>query len=127
MKTFKSFLERYGLDGKLWADPSQMFPVSNKLNTNVDPVTRASVAGTQPITYGITFVSGTNQLTAISVPSGFRGPIFLIPTGAFTGATGGTYVSDGVTDTIPIGKAFTAVAQRTLCLVTDGNLFYPSY
>lgn len=109
------------------ADLGQMALRSSPQTPNVDPVTRASVAGTQVITYNITIVSGTNQLTAISVPSGFRGTIVLIPTGAFTGATGGTYASDGVTDTIPIGKAFTAVAAKALYLTTDGNLFYPSY
>ncbi len=107
-------------------EPQAMLPVSNKLGSNVNGVVLASFAGvTNPISAFITYVSGTNQMTAVQVPAGFRGLIVLIPSGAFTGATGGAYASDGVTDTIPIGKAFTAVAQRALILVIDGLLAYP--
>lgn len=115
------------VDGLFFALDNMRALIGNPLLPIFDPVTQASVAGTQPINYSHTFVSGTNQLTAIKVPAGFRGVICLIPTGAFTGATGGTAVYDGTNDTIPIGKAFTAVAQKALYLTTDGNLFYPSY
>jgi len=108
--------------------PASLNLHGSRLTTNVDPVTRASVAGVNnPINYAVTFVSGTAAITALKVPSGFRGALALVPTGAFTGATGGAYASDGTTDTIPIGLAFTAVASKPLIMVTDGNLFYPSY
>lgn len=93
---------------------------------NVDPLTEASAIA-MSIYYGITKVSGTAEMTTIAVPAGFRGTIALIPTGAFTGATGGTAAYDGTSDTIPIGKAFTAVAGKVLYLTTDGLLWYPSY
>jgi hypothetical protein len=93
----------------------------------VDPVVRASVAGdSNPITYGVTFVSGALAMTGIQVPAGFRGTITLIPTGAFTGALGGVYANDGITEQIPFAKVFTAVVQRALYLTTDGNFWYPS-
>lgn len=92
-----------------------------------DPFTRASVAGDQPLSYGNTVISGTNALTTISVPSGFKGMIALRPTGAFTGATGGTWADDGIVTSIPIGLAFTAVVGKILYMFTDGLLFYPSY
>lgn len=93
---------------------------------NVDPITEASAIA-MAIYYGITKVSGTAEMTTIAVPAGFRGTICLIPTGAFTGATGGTAAYDGTSDAIPIGKAFTAVAAKALYLTTDGLLWYPSY
>lgn len=119
-------------DGLLWmpADfPGSASPQSSKLASNVDPVVLASAAGVGNVWngYWLTVVSGTNAITAIKVPSGFRGTLALRPTGAFTGATGGAYASDGVTDTIPIGLAFTAVVGKILFMTTDGLLFYPSY
>lgn len=108
--------------------PAAMQTQSSKLASNVNPVVQASVASlVNAITYYTTFMSGTNAITGFALPSGFRGTFCVIPTGAFTGVTGGTYASDGVTDSIPIGKAFTAVAQRALYFTTDGLLCYPSY
>jgi hypothetical protein len=51
----------------------------------------------------------------------------VLPTAAFTGATGGTlaYSTDGETEDIPIGKAFTAVADQPILFVTNGALCYP--
>lgn len=92
-----------------------------------NPVVLASAAGLNVISYAYTIVSGTNAMTLIKVPAGFRGSIILIPTGAFTGATGGTAAYDGVNDTIPIGLAFTAVVGKALILSTNGLLWYPNY
>lgn len=92
---------------------------------NVDPVTRASVAGAQPapVAY-LTTISGTNALTSIDLPwLGFTGTIAFRPTAAFTGATGGTSTSS----TGAIGLAFTAVIGKVLFLTYDGALWYPSY
>lgn len=91
------------------------------------PTPLASAAGLNVINYAYTVVSGTNAMTLIKVPAGFRGSIALIPTGAFTGATGGTAAYDGVNDTIPIGLAFTAVVGKVLWMTTNGLLWYPSY
>lgn len=103
-------------------------PVASRLLNTVDPLILASAAGVvNPINYALTTVSGTNAITAFQLPSGFRGMFTLRPTGAFTGATGGAYASDGVTDTIPIGLAFTAVVGRPLIMFTDGKLCYPNY
>lgn len=101
--------------------------IGNPSNPIWDPNILASIAGTNVFAYAYTKVSGTNQMTLIKVPAGFRGTIALIPTGAFTGATGGTAAYDGTNDTIPIAVAFTAVVSKTLFLTTNGLLWYPSY
>lgn len=106
--------------------PAAMNPVSSKLASNVNPVVVASAATlVNPLTYFVTNISGTAAMTGVQVPSGFRGIVAIIPAGACTGVTGGTYASDGTTDSIPFGKAFTAVAQRALLFVIDGLLAYP--
>lgn len=101
--------------------------IGNPQNAIWDPNILASVAGLNVFAYAYTKVSGTQQMTLIKVPAGFRGTICLIPTGAFTGATGGTAAYDGTNDTIPIGVAFTAVVSKALYLTTNGLLWYPSY
>lgn len=106
----------------------KMMLFSTPLAPNVDPVTQASVASlANVITHAITKVSGTEAMTGFRLPRGFRGLFCLIPTGAFTGATGGTLAYDaaGETEDIPIGKAFTAIANVAFLLVSDGALVYP--
>ena len=107
----------------------------NPQNPNVDPVTQASSADlANDINYFITKVSGTNEMTGFRFPRGFRGIFVVIPTGAFTGATGGTLAYAGdlsadppvtLTEDIPIGKAFTMIANVAAVFVTDGALVYP--
>lgn len=100
--------------------------MGSKLISNVDPNVLASAAGVgNTINYFLTNVSGTNAMTAIKLPSGFKGMFAVIPSGAFTGATGGAWADDGTTATVPFGKAFTAVVQRALIFFTDGLLIYP--
>lgn len=90
----------------------------------VDPVTVASTTAMPAPNALVSTVSGTVEITTIAVPwPGFTGVIKYIPTGAFTGATGGTATSSAK----PIGKAFTAVAGKVLELVCDGSTWYPSY
>jgi len=101
-------------------------PVSNSRTLgNVDPVVRASVAGLQPapVAY-LTVISGALALTTIGLPwEGFTGTVAFRPTGAFTGATGGTSTSlVGA-----IGLAFTAVVGKILFMTYDGALWWPSY
>lgn len=115
----------------------RMMPVSTPLQPNVDPITRASAASlANPITHFITKVSGTNAVTGFRLPRGFRGIFVVLPTAAFTGATGGTLAyddgdaaafnpTDPPTEDIPIGRAFTAVANQPILFVTDGALVYP--
>lgn len=90
----------------------------------VDLTTVASTTSMPAPNALITVVSGTVAVTTIALPyPGFTGVIKYIPTGAFTGATGGT-----ATDTVkPVKIAFTAVSGRVLELVCDGSFWYPSY
>jgi hypothetical protein len=110
--------------------PAALNLVGSPLAPNCDPAIQASAASlANVITCAITKVSGTNAITGFRLPRGFRGVFVVIPTGAFTGATGGTlaYSSDGTTEDIPIGLAFTAVVGRALFFVSNGLLVYPSY
>ena len=79
----------------------------------------------QPAPRGaIVRISGTAELTTIDLPyEGFEGVIWLIPTGAFTGATGGTATATAK----PIAKAFTAIAAVAFPIVycKDTGLWYP--
>lgn len=80
---------------------------------------------TSPLRYSQR-VSGALAITLIPLPyEGFEGTIALIPTGAFTGATGGTATAQNK----PIGLAFTAVVGKTLFLtyLPSTGLWYPSY
>lgn len=107
-------------------DPSLFTPVGSKLNSNVNPVAVASAASlVNAISAFITRISGTNAITGFALPSGFKGIFCVIPTGNFSVATGGTYASDGVTDSIPIGTNATAVTGVAMLFVTDGLLCYP--
>lgn len=89
------------------------FSTAPKVGTTV-----ASVAGTTVIIAAVTPVSGTNAITAFTLPPALKaGQSFtLIPTAAFTG-----------TATNNIAKAFTAVAAKALTFYYDGTLVYPSY
>lgn len=102
--------------------------VVSKLDSNVNPTTQASVASLlNYITYNTTFVSGTAAMTGFAVPKGFKGTFVIIPTAVSTGVTGGAYSSDDTYDYIPIGLAFTNVANKAQMITTDGKLCYPSY
>ncbi len=87
----------------------------------------ASSAGTSlAITNYLHRVSGTAAQVLVDLPyEGFAGTIALIPTGIFTGATGG--VASG--NSKAIGLAFTAVVGKVLFLtyVPSQGLWYPSY
>jgi hypothetical protein len=105
-----------------------MNPVSNPQSPNVNPVAVASIASlANGITHFITVISGTEAITGFRLPRGFRGIFAVIPSGAFTGATGGTlaYSEDGETEDIPIGKAFTMIAAVAALFLSDGALVYP--
>lgn len=109
-------------------DLSGMQPFSTPLSPNVNPVAVASVASlANAITHFITTISGTNAVTGFRLPRGFRGIFAVIPSGAFTGATGGTlaYSSDGETEDIPVGKAFTMIANVAALFISNGALVYP--
>lgn len=129
---YKSLVERVlqGMDKLYMADTAAMNQQSNPLAPNVNPITQASAASlANVISAYMTKISGTAAITGFRIPRGFRGTFTIIPTGAFTGVTGGAlaYSSDGLTEDIPIGLAFTAVVGRTLSFTTDGLLCYPSY
>lgn len=79
----------------------------------------ASAAGATAISGPYTEVSGTNAITSFTMSTGWNGQGFcLYPTAAFTG-----------TATNNIAKAFTAVADRTICFYYNANSskFSPSY
>lgn len=83
----------------------------------------ASAAAMPAPTGKQTRVSGTTEITTIALPyAGFEGTIIYIPTGIFTGATGGAAGT-------AIGLAFTAVVGKPLRLtfVRAAGLWYPSY
>lgn len=74
-------------------------------------------AATITLTGPVTPVSGTNAISTINLPyAGFTGPAYLMPTGAFTLATGGN-----------IAKASTAVVGQAMTIVWDGVKWNPSY
>lgn len=76
----------------------------------------ASAATITP-TAKVTPVSGTAAISTINIPfTGFTGVIYLLPSAAWTLATGGN-----------IGKASTAVANQMMTLAWDGTKWWPSY
>jgi hypothetical protein len=79
-----------------------------------NPVVVASVAGANAApTALITTMSGALAINLLSLPwPGFAGTVIIIPTGAFTGATGGVATPTQK----PIALAFTAVVGRALAL-----------
>lgn len=101
-------------------------PVATPQNSNINPVTIASAASlANAITYFATFISGTAAMTGFRLPRGYRGIFLVIPTAAFSGATGGTLAYATDTEDIPIGRAFTAVANQPILFFTNGLLCYP--
>ena len=90
-------------------------------NLNIVP----SAAGVQNVpTAYITTMSGALAATLIPLPwPGFAGTICFIPTGAFTGATGG--VATAVNK--PIALAFTAVVGRAMLLTysAQSGMWHP--
>lgn len=86
------------------------------LNHQVVGAPLASAATIAP-THGIHVLTGTAQVTTITPPwDGFAGPLYLLPDGASTFATGGN-----------IAKAITNVAA-TVCIVVYNpalGLWYP--
>jgi hypothetical protein len=108
------------------AEYRQYLPVGT-LTQGVKGVDVASAAGliAVPGAY-LTLVSGTAAITLIPLPyPGFHGTLAFRPTGAFTGATGGTATATNK----PIGLAFTAVVGKILFMTFDpvSDLWYPSY
>jgi len=104
--------------------PAAMNLAGSALASNVG----ASVASaaTVTITSAITPVTGTAAVSLVKIPAGFRGAFVLIPAGACTTVTGGTYAgSDGVNESIPWAVAVTCVANKALLCVTDGLKVYP--
>jgi hypothetical protein len=93
---------------------------NNSYNKQVITATAtASVAGATAISAPLVHISGTNAITSFTMGTGWNGDGFcVVPDGAFTG-----------TATNNIGKAFTAVASRTLCFTWDAvnSSFTPSY
>ena len=80
--------------------------------------TLASATTVAP-THRIHVVSGTTEITTITVPyTGFEGDIVFIPSGIFTLATGGNV---GLAATAVVGKAM------TLTYIKSTALWYPSY
>jgi hypothetical protein len=62
-------------------------------------------------------------MATIAVPwPGFTGFVIFIPSGAFTGVTGGTTAPPAYA----IGVAFQAVVGQALMMVFDGALWWPS-
>lgn len=115
-----------GLTGAIQPD---MDLVGNPQAPVINPLVQASAASlANTIAYAFTYVSGAAAITGFRLPRGFRGIFCIIPAAAVTGVTGGVlaYSADGLTEDIPLGKAFTAVAQRALLFVTDGLLVYPT-
>jgi hypothetical protein len=114
------------MDAELLAFKRFISPGSPEAEALEGAATVASaIAQPAPTSY-ITVVSGTAELTTIVLPwAGFAGTVCFIPTGAFTGATGGTASATAGA----IGKAFTAVAAKALFLtyVPSTGLWYPSY
>lgn len=105
-----------------------MAPIGNPQTPIIDPIIQASVASLANIVgFHVVKFSGTAAMTGMRLPRGYRGQFILIPTGAFTGVTGGTlaYSADGLTEDIPFGSAFTAIAAKAILMVTDGALIYP--
>lgn len=121
---------QYGFEslpnGVMWADPSQMAGQSSMLSSNIDPLSRAGTVSVNDINYFATKLTGTAAMALMSVPTGFRGMIAIIPSAALTMVTGGTYSSNGIRDIIPFAVAAAMVANRVTYLVTDGLLWYPS-
>lgn len=76
-----------------------------------------AVAGATPIAGPLVEVATTNAITSFTMSTGWNGqPFCLLPTAAFTG-----------TATNNIAKAFTAVANRTLCFTWNSNLTTPAF
>jgi hypothetical protein len=116
-----------GATGSLMPD---MVLTGSPIAPNCDPAIQPGVASlATTISFAITKVSGALALQGFRLPRGFRGVFIVIPTGAFTGVTGGTlaYSADGLTEDIPFGLAFTAVPGKVQFFVSNGLLVYPSY
>jgi hypothetical protein len=95
--------------------PERFMNVGGRQHTVVG-ATLASAATIAP-THGFHIVSGTTEITTITIPyEGFAGCIWLIPSGAWTFATGGN-----------IAKAITAVENAPVCVVYNQQtaLWYP--
>lgn len=79
----------------------------------------ASVAGATAVNGPLQHITGTNAITSFTMGAGWNGQGFcIIPDAAFT-----------TTATNNIGKASTAVAQKTLCFTWDAtnSVFDPAY
>lgn len=87
-----------------------------QVNNQVQGVGDVLASGSRiTVTNPIHHVSGVGTIYTIDAPSGFTGPVWLIPDGGWSLGLGGNIA--------------TAVSARTsgigLCLIYDGSLWYP--
>lgn len=117
-------------EGKLFIDPGVMslcgtnYPPSG----NINPVAFASAASlANVVNAAICYVTGTNAMTGLRLPRGFRGLVCLIPSAAANGTTGGTlaYSADGLTEDIPFAVGWVGAANKAALFVSDGVKLYP--
>lgn len=106
--------------------PGASKPVGSKLASNVNParLTPAASLANDLGGYFATKTTGTNAMTGVKVPSGFRGLVCLLPSDGANGVTGGTYASDGVLDSVPFKRAWTATANSAVLFFCDGDFLY---
>ena len=109
-------------ESKFRSDQKQGTPTLGILGTSAAAATTFA-----PVQY-LTPVSGTTEITLITLPyTDFAGTIALLPLDnpCFTGATGGSATATNK----PIGLAFTAVQKKILFLTYSpaAALWYPSY
>lgn len=109
--------------GTIVENPYAFGDVGGMNQSVVNPTPVASAAAMPAPLAQITTVSGAAAISTIALPwPGFTGAITLIPTGAFTMATGGT--ADAVNK--PIGKAMAAATVGLpITVFFDGNMWYP--
>lgn len=107
-------------------NPASLKPVSSKLASNVNPLrlTPAASLVNDLGGYFATKSTGTNAMTGLKVPAGFRGLVCLLPSDAANGATGGAYSTDGVQDSIPFKRTWTATANSAVLFFCDGDFLY---
>lgn len=93
--------------------------IHDQINSSVQSVgsdlpSATTITPTNPIHV----VTGSAEITTITVPRGFSGPVFLVPGGAWTMAAGGN-----------IATATAAVLNKVMTVVYSyrSELWYPSY
>lgn len=117
-------------EGKNWVDPGVMSSSgsASPSSGNVNPVSFASAASLANLVNAfICYVTGTNAMTGLRLPRGYRGLVALIPAAAANGTTGGTlaYSADGTTEDIPFAVGWVGAANKAALFITDGKFLYP--